>query len=101
MSDLVQDKKQGLVYVSAGEIPGHYAVIGLVFGFGSNANPVTAYQLATDSLKQAALQTGANSLLHVNFQNRIATSTSRGCFGETTVQVLEVFAWGTAVMAKY
>ena len=97
MSTSSPEKKPGLVYVSAGEIPNQYAVIGLVFGFGSNDKPTNAYLLATDSLKQAALQAGGNSLLHVSFQNRVALG--KDCFGQAT-QILEVFAWGTAVVVR-
>ena len=43
--------------------------------------------------KQSAQAKGANAVIHINFQNRV--SSSSGCFGQN--QVLEVFAWGTAV----
>lgn len=52
-----------------------------------------AYQRVSTMLEQAAAQIGANAVLWVKYDYRVATT--QGFL--TTNQVFEVFAYGTAV----
>lgn len=86
--------------VSSGAVCQQYEVLGLVVGFASASEGCSGgikvedtYQMALKRLTESATAKGANGLIFVNFQNRVAINT--GCIGPT--QAFEVFAWGTAV----
>lgn len=86
--------------LSAGDICEQYQTLGMVVGFASKTEGwgggikiEDAYATALDRLKDSAQAKGANAVIHINFQNRVGSSS--GCGGQS--QVLEVFAWGTAV----
>jgi hypothetical protein len=85
--------------ISSGSISEQYQTLGLVVGFASNAEGCTGgvgvektYQMALKRLTESAVAKGANGLIFVNFQNRVAVKP-----GFIPQQVFEVFAWGTAV----
>lgn len=88
------------VLVSSGPICADYEVLGMVIGFVSQTEgcsggiPVeNVYRSALQRLIESAQAVGANGLMHVNFQNRVANGI--GC--ESNKKVFEVFAWGTAI----
>jgi hypothetical protein len=90
----------GEVVVSSGPICAEYNVLGLVVGFASKTEGCSGtiavegvYQTALQRLIEGARGRGANGLIHVNFQNRIASQAGCG----SAKQVFEVFAWGTAI----
>jgi hypothetical protein len=86
---------------SSGDANRPFRVIDLVVGFASKSEGCggvidveDVYERALDRLTEGAREMGANGLLFVNFQSRVASS--QGCGGPQ--QVFEVFAWGTAVL---
>lgn len=90
----------GEVIVSSGPICADYNVLGLIVGFASQTegcNGTVAvervYHMALQRLIEGARSRGANGLIHVNFQNRVASQAGCG----SAKQVFEVFAWGTAI----
>jgi Putative heavy-metal-binding len=90
----------GEVVVSSGPICAEYNVLGLVVGFASKTEGCSGtiavegvYQMALQRLIEGARGRGANGLIHVNFQNRVASQAGCG----SAKQVFEVFAWGTAI----
>lgn len=90
----------GEVVVSSGSICSEYNVLGLVVGFASKTEGCSGsiavegvYQTALQRLIEGARGRGANGLIHVNFQNRVASQAGCG----SAKQVFEVFAWGTAI----
>lgn len=91
---------RGEVVVSSGPICAEYNVLGLVVGFASKTEGCSGtiavegvYQTALQRLIEGARGRGANGLIHVNFQNRVASQAGCG----SAKQVFEVFAWGTAI----
>lgn len=95
---------------AAGNINEPYEVVGVVHamasrspqseGFGKpKVMPVMAtYQDALSRLTEAAARSGANGVIHVAYEQRLAVGSRPGCTGDKTEQVLEVYAWGTAVI---
>jgi transcriptional regulator of nitric oxide reductase len=88
------------IILSTGEIPFDYKIIDVVFAYGHSsqtffrgANPMEAYQRVSDILEQTAAQIGAEAVLWVKYDYRVALSSGL----VTTNQVFEVFAYGTAV----
>jgi len=86
--------------ISSGGVCQQYQVLGLVVGFasvsegcGGGIKVEDTYQVALKRLTESAVAKGADGLIFVNFQNRVAVKA--GCTG--TSQAFEVFAWGTAV----
>lgn len=86
--------------ISSGGVCEQYQVLGLVVGFASvsegcssGVNVEGTYQTALRRLTESATAQGADGLIFVNFQNRVAVKP--GCTGPS--QAFEVFAWGTAV----
>lgn len=86
--------------ISSGAVCQQYQVLGLVVGFASVSEGCSGgikvedtYQMALKRLTESATAKGADGLIFVNFQNRVAVKA--GCIG--TAQAFEVFAWGTAV----
>lgn len=94
---------------AAGNINEAYEVIGVVHamanrtpqseGFGKpKVMPVmAAYEDALSRLKDAAKRSGANGLIHISYEQRVAVGNRPGCTGDRAEQVLEVYAWGTAI----
>jgi uncharacterized protein YbjQ (UPF0145 family) len=92
--------QSGEVVVSSGSICTEYNVLGLIVGFASKTEGCSGtiavedvYQTALLRLIEGARGRGANGLIHVNFQNRVASQAGCG----SAKQVFEVFAWGTAI----
>ena len=90
----------GQVVVSSGPICADYHVLGLVVGFASKTEGCggaiaveAVYHTALQRLIEGARSRGANGLMHVSFQNRVASQAGCG----SAQQVFEVFAWGTAI----
>jgi hypothetical protein len=88
------------IVVSSGAICADYNTLGMVVSFASKADGCggaisveSVYNTALQLLIQSALARGANGLIFVNFQNRVASQAGCG----SSRQVFEVFAWGTAV----
>jgi len=88
---------------SSGSIEEEYETIGLVVGFASSrqtwrgtVDVPKAYKASLQSLVESARARGADGVIHVSFQNRVAIGP--GCAGSK--QVFEVFAWGTAVKLR-
>jgi hypothetical protein len=89
-----------MVVVSSGiSVP--YGVINMVYGFASKnegcsggIDSTAVYASAVKRLEESAVAMGADAVIHVSFQNRMAVGS--GCTGRSE-QVFEVFAWGTAV----
>ena len=72
----------------------------MVFGFasagegcGGSINAEGVYMAARKRLEESAQTIGAQGVLFIGFQNRVAAAA--GCAGPK--QAFEVFAWGTAV----
>lgn len=81
--------------VSSGSICESYTTIGLVVGFASKTEGCSGKMAVEDTYKQAlkrlvesANAKRANGLIHVSFQNRVASTAGCG----TPNQVFEVFA---------
>lgn len=94
------------ILTAAGDINTPYQVLGVVHATASRT-PGSAgctgvaglpiqdtYQAATEALKSAAAASGADGVIHIGYDYRMA-STTVGC-NNTTPQ-FEVYAWGTAV----
>lgn len=88
------------VILSTGEVPFNYKIIDVVFAYGNSsetffkgANPMQAYERVSTMLEQAAAKIGADAVLWVKYDYRVAPN--QGLFGPN--QVFEVFAYGTAV----
>jgi len=86
--------------VSSGAVCQQYEVIGLVVGFASVSEGCDGgikveetYRIALKRMTESAAAQGADGLIYVNFQNRVAVKA--GCAG--TAQAFEDFAWGTAI----
>lgn len=92
---------------AAGNINQPYTVIGVVhatvskvpkrsaFGASGGLPIEEAYQAVTASLKQAALNSGGDAVIHIGYDYRMATR-QVGCNGNSE-PVFEVYGWGTAV----
>ena len=94
---------------SAGNINQEYEVIGLVQATvtraedegcsGSKGLPIDqAYNEAFNNLVENAKGSGADGLIHINFDHRVSSS-QVGC-GQNTKQNIEIYSWGTAIMLK-
>ena len=88
------------VTLSTGGIPFDYVIIDVIFAYGNSsetffkgANPMQAYERVSNRLEQIAAQMGADTVLWVQYDYRVALN--QGLFGPN--QVFEVFAYGTAV----
>lgn len=85
------------VLLSTGDIREQYEIVDLVFTHGSSSEgdlkgvePPQAFQILADWLGQTALKAGANAVIHIRFDFKIA----QGILGN---RAFEVFAYGTAV----
>jgi len=75
-------------------------VLDLVYAYGNStggyftsADPIAAYQFATRTLAAEAHKLGANAVINIRLDYRVATT--EGWAGAK--QVFEVFGYGTAV----
>lgn len=93
-AELSRKRRIGQMIVSSGAICEPYETIGLVVGFASSASSETAFKRARERLLESAAAKQADALIHVHFQTN--PSRGKGCALKNR-QVLEVFAWGTAV----
>jgi uncharacterized protein YbjQ (UPF0145 family) len=94
---------------AAGNINREYDVIGMVHTVvvrpqtsagctGEGGLPVQdAYREATSALHAAAIASGGDGVIHVNFDYR-QSATNVGC--NNTKPVFEVYGWGTAIKLK-
>jgi len=81
------------ILLSTGDIPDKYEIVDLVFAHGSSSEgalkgvePPQAFQILADWLGQTALKGGANAVINIRFDFKMAGA---GAF--------EVYAYGTAV----
>jgi len=88
------------ILLSTGDIRDKYEIVDLVFAHGSTAEgalkdvePPQAFQILADWLGQTALKAGANAVIHIRFDFKIA----QGFLGN---RAFEVFAYGTAVKLR-
>jgi transcriptional regulator of nitric oxide reductase len=88
------------IILSTGEVSFDYKIIDVIFAYGhssqtlfNGANPLEAYQKVSDILEHTAAQIGAEAVLWVRYDYRVALNSGL----VTTNQVFEVFAYGTAV----
>ena len=87
--------------LSTGDIKGNYEIIDLVFAYGDSTaegcfgscTPPQAYEKASQLLAQSATGKGANAVINIRFDFRVAQNFRNK-------QVFEVFAYGTAVKVK-
>jgi len=87
--------------LSTGDIKRDYEIIDLVFAYGDstaegcfgNCTPSQAYEKAAQILGHNAMGKGANAVINVRFDFRVAQD-------YRNKQVFEVFAYGTAVKVK-
>ena len=95
----------GSLTKSAGELSEPYEVIGLTFGYAirsgegcsNSLDNLSVFQEASKSLELAAAESGADAIIHINFQQRDTVTSNCGASGKPAV---EVYAWGTAVRKK-
>ena len=87
------------VLLSTGDIRLPYKILDVIFVmaahkagfFESSANPGEAFSVLQRSLRERAVNLGANAIIHCQFEYRAAISQV------IHSQVLELFAYGTAV----
>jgi hypothetical protein len=88
--------------LSSGDIKGNYDIIKLVFAcgasaaegcFGKSCDPAQAYEEASQLLAQKANGMGANAVINIRFEFRVAQNYSNK-------QVFEAYVYGTAVKVK-
>jgi hypothetical protein len=88
--------------VSTGDIPHRYAIAGLVFAYADSSAYVggistdAAYAQAATLLMQKALAMGADGVIHVRFDYRMAIGNTIP-FLNLTQRVFEILGYGTAV----
>jgi hypothetical protein len=87
------------VLLSTGDIPQRYEIVDLVFAHGNSTEgflkdvaPLQAFQIVSNLLGQTALQIGANAVVHIRLEFRLA---GQGFLGAR--QAFEVYGYGTAV----
>lgn len=92
------------VVITTGDLKQSYDVIDTVFamdsseaGFFTGANPTEAFQGLNAQLRSAAATWEADAIVACQFEYRNALT--QGAFGGTN-QVIELFAYGTAVKFK-
>lgn len=95
--------------LAAGNINDPYEVIGVVHGVvkrtakkggcgEAQGLPIQeAYKAVTEALKEAALGSGADGVIHINYDYRMSTATL-GC--NSVEPVFEVYGWGTAIRLR-
>ena len=99
-------EKISKVKITTGDIKQNYEILKIVFQlgsdqggamgalFGTGGSPEAAFEKAEAQLKLKAYDLGCNYVINAVFDNRIAVSKS--AIGGAN-QVIEVFAYGTAV----
>ena len=91
------------IYVSTGDARRNYDVLDTVFalaaheeGFFKNANPEKAFEGVTKQLIEKCKKLGGDAVLNCQFEYRVAAKSSF-FVGFKDKQVIEIFAYGTAV----
>jgi hypothetical protein len=99
------------VKVTTGDLNLPYEIIGPVFdlgqdqgGFmgqllGTGGSPYAAFKNSEVGLQSKAAEVGGDYVIHAVFNQRVAVSTQKTVTGSYN-QVLEIFAYGTAVKLK-
>lgn len=89
------------ILITTGDIHEDYEIIDAVFALDSSqealfksADPNKAFDKVKNGLRRKAEELGGHAVINCQFEYRIAASP--GAFG-TTKQVIEIFAYGTAV----
>lgn len=90
------------VLVITGELNMNYQVIDCVFALDSHkegilslADPKQAFEGVRTQLRQQAVNLGADSIINCQFEYR--TKAEANLFGSGHKEVIEIFAYGTAV----
>lgn len=89
------------ILITTGDIHDDYEVIDAVFALDScqatlfhGADPNKAFDKVKDALRRKANELGGHAVINCQFEYRVAVAS--GTFGGTK-QVIEIFAYGTAV----
>jgi uncharacterized protein YbjQ (UPF0145 family) len=96
--------------LATGNINEAYEVLGVVHavvskraekkGCSSTGLPVeAAYKEGTNALAAQASASGADGVIHIGYDYRMATARV-GCGGGELVSTFELYAWGTAIRLK-
>ena len=92
------------VLVATGDLNEDYEIIDVIFAldsstekFFSSADPNQAFANVKDKLRQKCAELGGQAVINCEFEHRVASTTS--AFGNAK-QVVEIFAYGTAVRLK-
>lgn len=101
-------EKSKLVKVTTGDIKEKYEILKIVFQLGADSggvfgsllgtggSPEAAFAHAETQLKIKASELGCNYVINTVFNQRVAVSSQKTVTGSYN-QVIEVFAYGTAV----
>ncbi len=88
------------ILITTGDLKEDYEVIDAVFaidackeGFFSSADPNVAFDKVKNALRKKCSELGGHAVINCEFEYRVATS--QGLV--STKQVIEIFAYGTAV----
>ncbi len=88
------------ILITTGDIKDDYEIIDAVFaldsckeGFFKGADPNKAFDKVKDGLRKKASELGGHAVINCQFEYRVAVS--QGFSGSK--QVIEIFAYGTAV----
>ncbi|MFM8575993.1 MAG: hypothetical protein ACKOBF_09015 [Limnohabitans sp.] len=84
---------------SAGDICEPYECMDLITAYKSGEGNFD-YQGALAFLVDHAKKSGADGVIHVNFNERSAVGTKKVCFQDQTVTIFEVRVWGTMIKLK-
>lgn len=89
------------ILITTGDIHEDYEIIDAVFAIDScqatffkGADPNKAFDKVKDALRVKAEELGGHAVINCQFEYRVAVN--QGSFGGTK-QVIEIFAYGTAV----
>lgn len=88
------------VLITTGDIKEDYEIIDAIFaldsckeGFFQGADPNKAFDKVKEGLRKKANEIGAHAVINCQFEYRVAVSQGFG----GSKQVIEIFAYGTAV----
>lgn len=92
------------ILITTGDIREEYEIIDAIFaidsckeGFFRGADPNQAFDKVKDALRNKCGQLGGHAVINCQFEYRIAVAS--GAFGSSK-QVIEIFAYGTAVRLR-
>ena len=85
--------------VSAGDICETYECLDLITASKSGEGEFD-YQGALAHLVAHAKKSGADGVIHVQFNERSAVGTKKVCFQDQTITIFAVRAWGTMIKLK-